>query len=114
MQAYDEGAKLGTLRVFGSIAQKFRGPVGTGDGSSGTGYLKNYNFDTRLRYSPPPYFLDPVGSGWGAEDLRRGSCHGAGYRCEVGRRGTGELRASGRKNVPIRLKCGIQPPTTWV
>ncbi len=65
MQQYNKGAKLGSLRVYGSIAQLFRGPVGTGDGSSGTGYLKNYNFDTRLRFSPPPFFLDPVGSGWG-------------------------------------------------
>ncbi|GAA5142671.1 hypothetical protein GCM10023340_06520 [Nocardioides marinquilinus] len=66
VQTYYKGAKLGTLRVFGTIAQRFRGPVGTtSGGSSVTGYLKNYIYDTRLRYAPPPYFLDPVRSGWG-------------------------------------------------
>ena len=65
VQMYYEGAKLGTLKVYGSIAQRFRGPVGTSGGSGGTGYLKNYSYDSRLRYAPPPYFLDPVRSGWG-------------------------------------------------
>jgi hypothetical protein len=64
VQQYDVGSKLGYLKVYGSIAQRFRGIVGQG-GSSGTGYLKDYNYDSRLRYAPPPYFLDPVRSGWG-------------------------------------------------
>jgi hypothetical protein len=54
VQNYDEGATLGTLAVTGVIAQKWRGPVGT-SGGSGTGYLKNYNYDSRLQYSSPPY-----------------------------------------------------------
>lgn len=62
VQSYQYGAQLGTLKVYGSIAQRFRGPVGT---TAGTGYAKNYIYDTRLRYAPPPYFLDPVKSGWG-------------------------------------------------
>lgn len=62
VQYYNYGASLGVIKVFGSIAQRFRGPVGL---SSGQGYDKNYNYDTRLRYAPPPYFLDPVKSGWG-------------------------------------------------
>ena len=59
------GNPLSTLRVFGAIAQKFRGPVGTG-GSSGisTGYLKDYEYDDRLRLRQPPHFLDPVQSAW--------------------------------------------------
>jgi hypothetical protein len=70
VQQYDVGTNgcasgsptcLGKLRVFGSIAQKFRGPVGQGS----RGYLKDYNYDSRLRYAPPPYFLDPVRSSWG-------------------------------------------------
>jgi hypothetical protein len=69
VQQYDVGTNscvagpscLGKLKVFGSIAQKFRGPVGRGS----TGYLKDYNYDSRLRYAPPPYFLDPVRSSWG-------------------------------------------------
>jgi hypothetical protein len=64
VQQYDVGSKLGYLKVYGSIAQRFRGIVGQG-GSSGTGYLKDYNYDSRLRYAPPPYFLDPVRSAWG-------------------------------------------------
>jgi hypothetical protein len=59
------GAPLQDLTVFGAIAQKFRGPVGTG-GSSGVthGYLKDYNYDDRLRLRQPPHFLDPVQSAW--------------------------------------------------
>lgn len=62
VQQYQLGQPLGTLNLFGTIAQRYRGPVGTG--SISTGYLKHYVYDTRLRYSPPPYFLDPVRSAW--------------------------------------------------
>jgi Tfp pilus assembly protein PilX len=59
------GAKLGALTVTGAIAQKFRGPVGTGgQAATGTGFQKIYNYDDRLRYRSPPYFLDPVASAW--------------------------------------------------
>jgi Tfp pilus assembly protein PilX len=58
---YNQGAKLGTLTVNGAIAQKFRGPVGTNVPS---GYEKNYNYDDRLRYRTPPFFLDPVAASW--------------------------------------------------
>lgn len=54
---YDCGKKQGTLTVKGAIAQKFRGTVGTGSGA--TGYLKNYNYDDRLRFLSPPSFLKP-------------------------------------------------------
>jgi hypothetical protein len=60
---YDCGATLGTLTINGAISQKFRGPVGT-FGSNDTGYLKDYEYDDRLRYQEPPYFLDPVQSAW--------------------------------------------------
>jgi hypothetical protein len=62
---YNCGDPLGQLSVNGVIAQRFRGPVGTG-GSSGnsTGYVKNYSYDDRLQYRSPPYFLDPVQSAW--------------------------------------------------
>lgn len=59
------GDKLGDLKVFGAIAQKFRGPVGIN--SSGTivnGYAKAYSYNDRLRYREPPYFLDPVQASW--------------------------------------------------
>src|SRR5262249_48045091 len=51
---YDCGSSLGTLQVNGAIAQKFRGAVGT---TGGTGYLKDYNYDDRLRYQEPPHFF---------------------------------------------------------
>jgi Tfp pilus assembly protein PilX len=56
--------KLGTLSVDGAIAQKFRGPVGTGGVSATTGYVKNYSYDSRLRYRNPPEFLKPVKAAW--------------------------------------------------
>ena len=59
------GAPTGDLRVYGAIAQKFRGPVGTGNGlTPSTGYRKEYVYNDRLRYREPPYFLDPVQASW--------------------------------------------------
>jgi hypothetical protein len=60
---YKCGAKLGELTVWGSIAQFWRGPVGTG-GGSGTGYIKNYNYDQRLATEQPPSFLSPISTSW--------------------------------------------------
>ncbi len=62
---YDCGTTHGTLTVNGAIAQKYRGAVGTFSGSGPvTGYVKNYNYDDRLRYETPPHFLDPVQVAW--------------------------------------------------
>ena len=59
------GAPVGSLSVDGAIAQKFRGPVGTVSGSTiQTGYVKDYEYNDRLRYREPPYFLDPVQAAW--------------------------------------------------
>lgn len=59
------GPALGTLTVNGAIAQKFRGPVGRGSGTSKTnGYTKAYAYDDRLRFREPPSFLDPVQAQW--------------------------------------------------
>jgi hypothetical protein len=62
-ERYDEGSQKGTLTVFGSIAQKYRGPVGT-FGAHSTGYHKNYSFDARMEYNCPPHFLEPVNAGF--------------------------------------------------
>ncbi len=59
---YNCGAQLGTLTVNGAIAQKYRGAVGTGTGN--TGYLKSYNYDSRLRYIEPPSFIAPEKTAW--------------------------------------------------
>jgi type II secretory pathway pseudopilin PulG len=59
------GGYLGTLTVDGAIAQRYRGPVGTGgDSGISTGYLKNYVYNDRLRFREPPFFIDPVQSSW--------------------------------------------------
>jgi hypothetical protein len=50
------GPAKGTLTVFGGIIQKERGPVGTFSGTTKvSGYSKNYQYDTRLLNSPPPF-----------------------------------------------------------
>lgn len=63
VQKYAVGSPRGTLLVFGSIAQKWRGIVAT-SGSPGTGYLKLYQYDSRLKYSRPPYFPTWANSEW--------------------------------------------------
>lgn len=56
---------LGTLKVTGAIAQKFRGTVATGGGgTTSTGYKKDYWYDDRLKVREPPNFLDPVKTSW--------------------------------------------------
>jgi hypothetical protein len=65
VQNWSKGTPLGTLNVTGAIAQKFRGPVGTGSSSSiASGYYKNYVYDSRLSVMQPPYFLKPDSSPW--------------------------------------------------
>jgi len=69
------GSSYGTLNVFGSIAQNFRGPVGQ---SGGIGYVKNYNYDTSLQTLFPPYFIPPDGATWSPsayEECAGGSAH---------------------------------------
>ena len=58
VQNKNAGAPLGTLNVYGAIAQKYRGAVGSISGTSVVnGYIKNYVYDTRLAYTQPPFFL---------------------------------------------------------
>jgi type II secretory pathway pseudopilin PulG len=60
------GSPLGTLRLYGAIAQLFRGPVNRVNTTTGAsfGYEKDYTYDTKLKYRSPPYFLDPVQAQW--------------------------------------------------
>src|SRR5690242_5138968 len=63
---YNQGchSSLGNLTVNGAIAQKYRGPVGTGSSTPTTGYSKNYGYDDRLHVLLPPYLFDIVTSAW--------------------------------------------------
>ena len=66
VQTHSRGNPLGTLTVFGSIGQLYRGPVGTFSGGSVySGYGKDYTYDQKLKYTTPPHFLDSVASAWG-------------------------------------------------
>jgi hypothetical protein len=58
---YNCGAKLGDINLEGALAQNYRGIVGTG---GGTGYFKDYKYDSRLAVDEPPYFLSPLNAGW--------------------------------------------------
>jgi len=60
VQSYDRGSNLGDLNVYGSIAQKWRGIVGRGS----SGYLKDYRYDSRLRFQSPPYFPQWTNAVW--------------------------------------------------
>jgi hypothetical protein len=64
VQNYNTGSALGTLSVRGSIAQRWRGAVGTSGGA--TGFAKDYSYDTRLAFSGPPYFPQWTNAAWGA------------------------------------------------
>jgi hypothetical protein len=57
---------MGTMTVFGALAQRYRGIVSWFDSGGGIihGYAKNYVYDQRLKYDSPPKFLNPVASAW--------------------------------------------------
>jgi hypothetical protein len=64
------GSRLDNLTINGALAQPYRGTVGaTGtDPRTGranqSGFIKDYNYDDRLRFRSPPYFLTPVDAAW--------------------------------------------------
>jgi hypothetical protein len=63
---YASGSTLGTLTVNGTVSEDWRGPVGTSNsGTIVSGYSKNYQYDSRLRYFAPPYYLSPGTASWG-------------------------------------------------
>ena len=70
---YNCGPDLGSLHVYGAIAQLFRGPVAI---SGTSGYTsKDYNYDSRLASTEPPYFLNPVSAAWSVQ--RQTECDSA-------------------------------------
>ncbi|MCV2394577.1 hypothetical protein OEB99_09690 [Actinotalea sp. M2MS4P-6] len=65
VQAYGEGSYRGSLYVRGSIAQRWRGAVGTSSGGTMvSGYGKAYTYDVRLRYTAPPFWPHWVNAEW--------------------------------------------------
>jgi hypothetical protein len=75
VQQYDRGSYLGTLTVYGSLAQNYRGTVGASySNGTTTGYLKNYQYDTRFVGGAiqPTYFLKPLSAQWQYESVTDG------------------------------------------
>lgn len=59
VQNYNKGATRGVLHIYGSMAMKYRGPVGTLDTSAltaTTGYIKYYEYDPKLVATNPPKY----------------------------------------------------------
>lgn len=68
-ERYNQGSAKGTLTVKGTIAQRYRGAVGTFSGGSRlTGYAKNYWYDERMKYDEPPHFVEPLNAGFEITD----------------------------------------------
>jgi hypothetical protein len=64
------GGAQGNLTVHGAIAQKFRGFIGGRvNGVHARGYVKNYGYDVRAAFSPPPYMADLALSAWGVRQF---------------------------------------------
>lgn len=61
-QDHDKGPANGSIVLWGSLAQKYRCPVGVGTSS---GYQKKYSYDTRLASRTPPYMLELSNEPWG-------------------------------------------------
>ncbi|HWM35187.1 MAG TPA: hypothetical protein VNR36_13245 [Pseudolysinimonas sp.] len=61
VQNYERAGARGTLTIVGAIAQKFRGAVGQGT----NGYVKDYQYDERFKFTAPPKFLTPVSTTYG-------------------------------------------------
>ncbi|BDZ45118.1 hypothetical protein GCM10025866_10270 [Naasia aerilata] len=120
VQNYTVAPARGTLTVLGAIVQYFRGPVAQSSGGGiGSGFAKNYNYDTRLRSAAPPKFLQPTSTtyavtqvadvpsaftakGWPSDRRYR---RGAALRARPGRR----LRA-GDRLLPQRRGAPRAPP----
>jgi Tfp pilus assembly protein PilX len=63
VQSYSRGADRGTLSVRGSIAQRYRGIVRSGS----AGYLKDYSYDSRLKFQSPPFFPQWTNAVWSGQ-----------------------------------------------
>ena len=61
-EPYGIGGTDGTLRIYGSIDQKWRGTVGITGGTSG--YTKDYDWNSEGAVITPPHFLAPGTASW--------------------------------------------------
>jgi hypothetical protein len=61
-QDHAKSINNGGLYLWGSLAQKYRCPVGV---SGGSGYSKKYSYDERLADQTPPYMLELSDQPWG-------------------------------------------------
>ena len=61
-QDHAHGPANGSIFLWGSLAQKYRCPVGVGTSS---GYQKKYSYDARLASHTPPYMLELSNEPWG-------------------------------------------------
>lgn len=55
------GCSTGTLKVYGSINQKWRGAIGR---TTGRGFVKNYDWNQEGAIITPPYYLSPGTASW--------------------------------------------------
>lgn len=65
---WGSGDPRGTLSVYGSIIQSYRGAIGTSEVIDGesvvlTGYAKDYHYDWRLQDVSPPFFSEFFNTG---------------------------------------------------
>lgn len=67
-ESYSRGGKRGDIKVWGSIIQNERLPVGKNRDfyifNIDSGYNKKYFHDPRMSYIAPPHFLGPKNLGW--------------------------------------------------
>jgi Tfp pilus assembly protein PilX len=63
IQNWDAGTQLGGMYLNGSDVAQSRGPFCSGCGS-GTGYTKQFNYDTRLSYLAPPHSVQASADNW--------------------------------------------------
>ncbi len=61
-QDHANGPANGSIFLWGSLAQKYRCPVGVG---ASNGYQKKYSYDARLASRTPPYMLELSNEPWG-------------------------------------------------
>lgn len=71
VDGYQCGQQMGDLSFQGSLAQRWRGTVGTGGCGSGTGYCKDYSYDYTFKSQSPPHYLAPAAATWKVIRMRQ-------------------------------------------